>query len=49
MKRIRTQAPKFVAGTTIKIRINSRTVITVRSEEAARQWLDRYPGASIME
>jgi hypothetical protein len=49
MKRQLTASPRFIPGTTIRIRIDHRTVITVRTEEAAKTWLSRYPKATIIE
>lgn len=37
-----------VSATRIKMQLDARTVITVNSEEAMKQWLSRYPGAKIL-
>jgi hypothetical protein len=33
----------------IKVQIDSRTTITVRTMNAAKAWIERYPEATIIE
>lgn len=33
----------------IKLRLNYRTVVTVKSEAALKAWLERYPDAQIID
>jgi hypothetical protein len=36
---------KPLATSVIKLRIDYRTIITVRTKEAAKIWKEKYPGA----
>ncbi len=42
-KEIIDNRPKF------KVQIDNRTVITVRSMQAAKSWMERYPAAKIID
>ena len=33
----------------IRLRLNYRTVVTVRSDAALKAWLERYPDAQILD
>ncbi|MBL7883091.1 MAG: hypothetical protein JNL69_03420 [Bacteroidia bacterium] len=33
----------------LKVQIDNRTVITVRSMQAAKSWMDRYPAAKLID
>ncbi|MBK7184203.1 MAG: hypothetical protein IPH89_15550 [Bacteroidetes bacterium] len=33
----------------VKVQIDYRTVITVRSEQAAKTWMEKYPAAKIID
>lgn len=33
----------------IKLRLNYRTVVTVKSEAALKAWLERYPDAKVID
>lgn len=48
MKRRKTAAPAIAPGSRIKVRLNSRTIIYVRSQEALAMWLGKYPGAQVI-
>jgi hypothetical protein len=48
MKRKLAQRPPVNPGEKIKMRLNSRTIIIVRSMDAVKMWLSRYPGAQII-
>lgn len=50
MKRTKSTKPAAVAeGRRIKLKIDSRTVIVVRSQAAVEMWLKRFPAAQIVE
>lgn len=49
MKRAKNTKALPEAGERIKLKIDSRTVIVVRSHSAMKMWMERYPGAQIME
>jgi hypothetical protein len=40
---------KIKAKKPIKLRLNYRTVVTVKSEAALKAWLERYPDAKIID
>jgi hypothetical protein len=46
---MRTKKVKIDLRPKIKIQIDSRTTITVRSMEAFKAWKDRYPTAVVIE
>ncbi|MBI3509775.1 MAG: hypothetical protein HY064_03860 [Bacteroidetes bacterium] len=48
MKRQKNQSPPVLPGDRIKLRLNNRTIIIVRSMEAVKMWLTRFPGAQII-
>lgn len=48
MKRIKSLAPRIAPGTSIKVKLNSRTIIFVRTQEALAMWLEKYPGAQVI-
>jgi len=33
----------------LKVQIDNRTVITVRSMQAAKSWMERYPAAKLID
>lgn len=39
------KSQEIPAGKLIKLRIDARTIITVRSESALKNWKEKYPGA----
>jgi hypothetical protein len=41
-------AKKPVAEKVIKLRVDSRTVILVRTESAMKMWLQKYPKAEVI-
>lgn len=49
MKRQKSMPPPIAPGSRIKIRLNYRTIITVRTMEAVQMWLEKYPGAQVIE
>jgi hypothetical protein len=49
MKRKQSLPPAIAPGTRIKIRLNYRTTIIVRTQQALQMWLEKYPGAQIVE
>ncbi|MFN8712190.1 MAG: hypothetical protein ACK5Z2_05000 [Bacteroidota bacterium] len=49
MKRSKTTKELPEAGERIKLKVDSRTVIVVRSHSAMEMWMKRYPGAQIVE
>jgi hypothetical protein len=36
-------------GKKFRLRIDMRTIITVRGEDTLKEWLDKYPKAQIIE
>ncbi|MEI6489724.1 MAG: hypothetical protein WCP52_12225 [Bacteroidota bacterium] len=46
---MRTKKVKIDLRPKIKIKIDNRTIITVRSMEAFKAWKERFPEAVIME
>lgn len=46
---MRTKKLKIDLRPKIKIQVDNRTVITVRSMEAFRAWKERYPDAVLIE
>jgi hypothetical protein len=42
-KEIIDNRPKF------KVQVDSRTLITVRSMQAAKSWLEKYPAAKLVD
>ena len=48
MKRLKSLAPRIAPGTSIKVRLNSRTIIYVRTQQALAMWMEKYPGAQVI-
>ncbi|MDQ3110087.1 MAG: hypothetical protein M3R17_09345 [Bacteroidota bacterium] len=42
-------APPVMSENRIKLRIDHKTVITVRSKHAMEMWLEKYPGAVVID
>jgi len=42
-------ASRRPAKKSIRLRLNYRTVVTVKSDEALKAWLKRYPEATILD
>lgn len=49
MKRNTNSKIKIAPGARIKLQLDYRTVITVRTKEAMNMWMEKYPGAKIIE
>ncbi|HEU4716611.1 MAG TPA: hypothetical protein VFU15_02210 [Bacteroidia bacterium] len=49
MKRQKSLKPAVKAGDRIKLRIDYRTVIVVRSQEALAMWMSKFPAAQIID
>jgi hypothetical protein len=50
MKRTKeTPKARVESGTRIKLRVDSRTLIVVRSQGALDMWMGKYPSAQIVE
>lgn len=48
MKRQKSMPPAVANGSRIKLRINYRTTIIVRSMQAVQMWLTKFPDAKIV-
>lgn len=48
MKRAKNKA-KIATGARIKLQVDYRTIITVRTQEALDMWMEKYPSAKIIE
>jgi hypothetical protein len=48
MKRELMSHPPVKNGDRIKLRLNYRTIIIVRTQEALKMWLQKFPGAQII-
>jgi len=48
MKRKETKA-KIAPGSRVKLQLDYRTIIYVRNQEALDMWMEKYPGARILE
>jgi hypothetical protein len=42
-------APPVISENRIKLRIDHKTVITVRSKHAMAMWMEKYPGATVID
>lgn len=42
-------APPAMSDDRIKLRIDHKTVITVKSKQALQMWMGKYPGAVIID
>ncbi|TND08419.1 MAG: hypothetical protein FD123_2215 [Bacteroidetes bacterium] len=40
---------KIASGTRIKLQLDSRTIIYVRSQAAMDMWMEKYPGAKVID
>jgi hypothetical protein len=40
--------PKVFEGQTMKLRVDSKTIIVVRSQKAVDMWMERYPQAQLI-
>ncbi|HTF03701.1 MAG TPA: hypothetical protein VK826_06720 [Bacteroidia bacterium] len=48
MKKPEKVQPKLSIGERIKLQINSRTIVIVRTKEALKMWMTRHPEAKII-
>ncbi|HLG03197.1 MAG TPA: hypothetical protein VI731_06355 [Bacteroidia bacterium] len=48
MRRELSNRPAVKTGQPIKVRLNDRTIIIVRSQEALRKWMNQFPAAQII-
>lgn len=48
MKRAKSKA-KIPTGARIKLQVDYRTIIVVRTQEALDMWMGKYPAAKIIE
>lgn len=48
MKRAKNKA-KIATGARIKLQVDYRTIITVRTQEALDMWMEKYPLAKVIE
>ncbi len=49
MKNVSKRKTKGPVRKPIKLRLNYRTVVTLKSEASLRTWMERYPEAVIIE
>jgi hypothetical protein len=42
-------APPAMSDDRIKLRIDHKTIITVKSKQALQMWMGKYPGATIID
>ena len=49
MRNKKISAPPVASENRIKLRIDHKTVITVRSKHAMQMWLGKYPGATVID
>jgi hypothetical protein len=49
MKRNKTVKSAIDTSSRIKLRIDSRTIIVVKNQEALDMWRGKYPGAQIID
>jgi hypothetical protein len=42
-------APPVLSDTRIKLRIDHKTIITVRTKHAMEMWMEKYPAAVIVD
>jgi hypothetical protein len=48
MKRQQSLPPQVQPGNRIKLRLNQRTIIVVRTQEALQMWMQKFPTAQII-
>jgi hypothetical protein len=49
MRAKKTFAPPVASETRIKLRIDHKTIITVRTKHAMEMWMEKYPAAVIVD
>lgn len=49
MKSNKTVKSRVETGSRIKLRIDSRTIIVVRNQEALDMWMGKYPSAQVVD
>ncbi len=42
-------APPVLSETRIKLRLDHKTIITVRTKHAMEIWMEKYPGATVID
>jgi hypothetical protein len=49
MRNKKTFAPPTISEHRIKLRIDHKTIITVRTKEAMQMWMEKYPDAQVID
>ncbi len=49
MRAKKTFAPPVMSENRIKLRLDHKTIITVKSKSALQMWMGKYPGAVVID